>query len=218
MRNQRSGWQSNGTNHIAVAWLPIASLKLDSRNPRVHSAGQIKQIAQSIKTFGFNVPILIDANGNVVAGHGRILACKLLGWTEVRTISLRHLSGAQARAFVIADNRLSENSVWDERLLAEQLKELSLLDLDFALEDIGFDMGEIDLRIQGLETGSDDEDDAADAMPPSSGSAVTRAGDLWFLGKNRVYCGSAVKESAYVALMGNERAAMVITDHLGIWR
>jgi ParB-like chromosome segregation protein Spo0J len=131
MRNQGAGWPSNGTTHITVAWLPIASLKLDPRNPRVHSARQIRQVAQSIKTFGFNVPILIDGNGNVLAGHGRILASKLLGRTAVPTICLDHLTEAQARAFMIADNRLSENSVWDESLLAEQLKELSLLDLDF---------------------------------------------------------------------------------------
>ena len=91
----------------------------------------MRQIARSIESFGFNVPVLVDGQLRVIAGHGRVMACQLLGWTEVPTICLDHLSEAQAKAFMIADNRLTENSVWDDRLLAEQLKELSILDLDF---------------------------------------------------------------------------------------
>ena len=106
----------------------LRELKLDQANPRLHSPSQVKQIGRSIEAFGFNAPVLIDRDGKVVAGHGRILACKLLGWTEVPTICLDHLTEAQARAFMIADNRLTENSTWDDRLLAEQLQELSLLD------------------------------------------------------------------------------------------
>ena len=195
-----------------VVYRPISELKLDPRNPRVHSARQVRQIARSIGAFGFNVPVLVDANGNVIAGHGRILACKLLGLSEVPTICLDHLTNAQVRAFMIADNRLTENSVWDERMLAEQLKELSILDLDFALEDTGFEMGEIDIHIQGLDAAHDREDDPGDAMPKSSGWPVSRAGDLWILGKNRVYCGNALEEPAYAALMCGEQAAMVISD------
>jgi ParB-like chromosome segregation protein Spo0J len=111
------------------------------------------------------VPVLIDAERKVIAGHGRIMACKELGWTKVPTISLEHLSEAQARAFMIADNRLTENSVWDDRLLAEQLKELSVLDLDFSLETTGFGMGEIDLRIEGLSSPADlDEADDLESV------------------------------------------------------
>ena len=95
------------------------------------------------------MPVLVDAGRKVIAGHG-IMACKILGWSEVPTICLEHLSEAQAKAFTIADNRLTENSLWDDRLLAEQLKELSVLDLDFSLEATGFEMGDIDLRIEGL--------------------------------------------------------------------
>ena len=100
----------------------------------------------------------------MIAGHGRVLAALLLGWTEVPTICLDHLSEAQARAFMIADNRLAENSTWDDRLLAEQLKGLSELELDFSLEATGFEMGEIDLRIEGL-SGEPEDDDPADALP-----------------------------------------------------
>jgi ParB-like chromosome segregation protein Spo0J len=197
---------------VQVIYRPISELKLDPNNPRAHSPRQVRQIARSIESFGFNVPVLVDANGKVIAGHGRILACQLLGHAEVPTISLEHLSEAQARAFTIADNRLTENSTWDDRLLAEQLKELSELELDFTLEVTGFDMGEIDLRIEGL-AAEPEEDDPADALPePRSGSPVTRPGDLWLLDRHRVYCASALEESSYAALMQAEKAAMVFTD------
>jgi len=126
---------------------------------------------------------------------------------------LEHLSEAQAKAFMIADNRLTEISVWDDRLLAEQLKELSVLDLDFSLETTGFEMGEIDLRIEGLTTTSEADKDHADVVPVASiGPAVSRRGDLWLLGDHRVYCGTALDETAYVTLMHDEQAAMVFTD------
>jgi DNA modification methylase len=130
-----------------------------------------------------------------------------------RAIRLDHLTEAQAEAFMIADNRLTEISVWDDRLLAEQLKELSELDLDFSLEATGFQMGEIDLRIEGLTAASADERDPADALPAvRTGPAVSRSGDLWLLGQHRVLCGSALDEPAYAALMADRRAAMIVTD------
>ncbi len=187
-------------------------MKLDLRNPRQHSPQQIRQIARSIEAFGFNVPVLVDANMKVIAGHGRVMACQQLGIEQLPTIRLEHLTEAQARAFMIADNRLTENSVWDDRLLAEQLKELSALDLDFSIEATGFEIGEIDLRIEGLTTESDGED-PADALPVVRAErAISRAGDLWLLGRHRVYCGDALDEAAYATLMQGERAAMVITD------
>jgi DNA modification methylase len=208
----------NGDRHkartqITVVYRPIAELKPDSKNPRRHNPRQIRQIARSIQAFGFNVPVLVDAQFKVIAGHGRLSACRELGWTEVPTIRLEHLSEAQAKAFMIADNRLTDTSVWDDRLLAEQLKELSLLDLDFSLETTGFEMGEIDLRIEGLTASSEadeDHDDVAPAAP--AGPAVSRQGDLWLLGDHRLYCGSALDETAYVTLMNGEQAAMVFTD------
>jgi hypothetical protein len=158
------------------------------------------------------VPVLTDARGKVIAGHGRVLAARLLGWSEVPTICLDHLSEVQARAFMIADNRLAENSTWDDRLLAEQLKGLSELELDFSLDVTGFEMGEIDLRIEGL-VAEPEGDDPADALPePQSGSPVSRPGDLWLLDRHRVYCASALEEVSYAALMQAEKAAMVFTD------
>ena len=128
-------------HRLVVTDHQISKLKLNPKNPRAHSPRQIRQLARSIETFGFLVPVLVDGHGNVLAGHGRILAAQLLGWTEVPVISAGHLSENQARAFMIADNRLTENSVWDPRLLAQHLKELSKLELDFSLEVTGFDDG-----------------------------------------------------------------------------
>jgi DNA modification methylase len=198
---------------IAVTYLPISVLKLDPRNPRAHSKRQVRQIARSIGAFGFNVPVLIDANNYVIAGHGRIMACRLLGWTEVPTVRLAHLTEAQARAFMIADNRLSEISVWDDRILAEQLKELSVLELDFSLEATGFEMGEIDLRIEGLTTHSEGRAALEDECPTlPAGPPVTRTGDLWLLGSHRVLCGNALDPAVYPVLMQGVRAQMVFID------
>jgi hypothetical protein len=198
---------------VQVIYRPLSALKLDPKNPRAHNPRQVRQIARSIEAFGFNVPVLVDAKAKVIAGYGRILACQLLGWTEVPTICLEHLSDAQAKAFMLADNRLTENSVWDDRLLAEQLKELSELELDFSLEVTGFEMGEIDLRIESLEPDPNSQDDPAD-LPAAKpvGPPISRLGDLFLLGRHRVYCGSALEQDSYTALMGEQRAAMVFTD------
>src|SRR5271169_6129434 len=128
------------------------------------------------------------------------------------TLCLDHLTPAQVRAFRIADNRLTEIATWDDRLLAQQLKDLSLLGLDFSLELTGFEMGEIDLRIASLEDVPDQADDPADALPKfSTQPPVSKIGDLWMLGRHRLLCGSALDVAAFTALMGEERAATVIT-------
>jgi DNA modification methylase len=191
----------------------IAELTLDPKNPRVHSRQQIRQIARSIEVFGFNVPVLIDAQDGVIAGHGRVLAARKLGLREVPTICLAHLTETQRRAFQIADNRLTENASWDERLLGAQLKALAEVNLEFSLEVTGFAMAEIDLAIEGLAPATEGEDDPADAVAhPPSGPPVSRAGDLWLLGPHRVYCGNALDEHAYKIIMEQQRASMAITD------
>jgi DNA modification methylase len=207
------GSPSSVAVRIAVAYLPIDQLVPNPKNPRQHSVRQVRQIAKSITTFGFISPIVIDAGRNVIIGHGRWQAAKQIGLTEVPTIQVEHLSRAQLVALTIADNRLTETSSWDERLLAEQLKELSELDLDFDIESTGFEMGEIDLRIESLESGGDSQDDPADTIPPMpERPPVSRTGDLWLLGRHRLGCGSALDRRAYGALMDGERADLVFTD------
>src|SRR5262249_19155988 len=151
--------------------------------------------------------------GKVIAGHGRALACREIGITEVPTICLDHLTPAQARAFMIADNRLTEIASWDDRLLAEQLKDLSLVGLDFSVDLIGFEMAEIDLRIASLDEVPDPADDPTDAVPElPAGSPLSKLGDLWLLGPHRVLCGNALDATDFVTLMDGERAGMVFTD------
>jgi len=197
---------------LEVIYRMIDEIKPDPANARRHSGKQIRKLADSIETFGFNVPVLVDAELNAVAGHARLAACRLLGLAEVPTLCLDHLSPAQLRAFMLADNRLTELAQWDDRLLAQQLKDLSLLGLDFSLEVTGFEMAEIDLRIESLEHLPSPDDDPADALPGPANPPLSKIGDLWMLGNHRVLCGSALDAAAFTALMGDERAAMVFTD------
>ena len=190
---------------LDIIYPRIAELKPDPANPRHHTKKQIRQIADSIETFGFNVPILVDCDGKIIAGHGRYDAARLIGMTDVPTLCLDHLTAAQARAFMIADNRLADSSAWDDRLLAEQLKDLSLLGLDFDIEVTGFEIGEIDLRIASLE--KPPRKKKPPAVPP-----LSRIGDVWILGRHRVLCGDALDPAALIALMEKEPAAIVFTD------
>jgi DNA modification methylase len=205
---------STGQRRLEIIPQPLAELKPDPANPRRHSKKQIRQIAKSISVFGFNMPVLVDAELNVIAGHGRLLACRELGIDEVPTLCLDHLTPAQVRAFRIADNKLTENATWDDHLLAEQLRDLSLSGLDFDIEVTGFEMGEIDLRIASLEDPpAEDKADPADVVPEiAAGPPVSKPGDMWLLGPHRVGCGNALDPSAFTALMGEDRAAMVFTD------
>jgi len=213
LRLTSSVYNPKESTNLKIVYCRIDTLKPDPANPRRHTKRQIRQIADSIKTFGFNVPILIYRDGNVVAGHGRLLACRLLGITEVPTLCLDHLTAAQARVFMIADNRLTEIAAWDDQLLAQQLKELSLSGLDFNIEVTGFEMGEIDLRIASLDDPIEATDDPADVVPDvSAGPPLSKIGDLWLLGPHRVLGGDARDPASFAALMGEERAAMVFTD------
>lgn len=193
-----------------VIRLPIDTIHPDPKNPRVHTKRQIRQIANSIEAFGFNVPLLIDRNHQLIAGHGRLEACQLLGWTEVPTIALDHLSPAQARAFMVADNRLTDNSTWDDQLLAESLKELSEMDLDFKLDAIGFELAEIDLRIEQMDEGDEPEEEVEPPAP--NAIPISKLGDLWLLNDHRLLCGNALLASDYTAVLGPNKAHVVFTD------
>src|SRR5215469_6477699 len=212
-RNYHINKDVSASRSLAVIYRAIDQIKPDSANPRRHTRKQIRQIANSVAAFGFNVPILIDRHDNVIAGHGRLAAVCQLGWSEVPTLCLDHLSPAQVRAFMIADNRLCELSTWNDRLLAEQLKELSVHGLDFNIEITGFEIGEIDLRIASLDEPPERDDDPGDAVPEvPDGPAVSKLGDVWLLDSHRVLCGNALEAAAFGALMGEERAATVFTD------
>jgi hypothetical protein len=205
----------NVRGRISITYRHIDELKLNSRNPRKHSPRQIRLLAKSIGAFGFIVPILIDHEGMLVAGEARFLAGRKAGVSEVPTISVQHLTPVQVQAFIIADNRLSELAEWDDRVLGEQLKELSVLNLEFDLDATGFEFAEIDPRVASLATLPEGPDPADELpMPPQAGPAICQPEDLWHLGPHRLYCGNSIEEPSYVALMGGERAAMVFTDPL----
>jgi DNA modification methylase len=197
---------------LAIESLSVTSLRPDPKNARIHSGKQVQQIARSIEDFGFNVPVLVDAQLRVIAGHGRLRACEVLGITEVPTIKLEHLSEHQVRAFMIADNRLTENAQWDDQLLGEQLKILSEAEIDFTLEATGFEMGEIDVFIENLSPATAGQSDPADAVAEPSTMQVSQPDDLWELGKNRLLCGNALVANNYEKLLGNQKAEMVFTD------
>jgi DNA modification methylase len=199
-------------SRFAIQYRPVDTLRLDPLNPRAHSQKQIAQVAESIRTFGFNVPVLIDDDNKIIAGHGRVFACKLLGIAEIPTICLSHLSPEQIKAFMIADNKLTENSTWNEVMLGEQLKSLSEIDLTFSLEATGFEMGEIDVLIEGLSQRDDVAQDPADDLPEQSEVSVSAPGDCWQLGNHRVLCGDALQTASYDRLMAQQLAAVVFTD------
>jgi DNA modification methylase len=194
-----------------VAYLPIGSIVPDPSNPRKHSPEQIRAIARSIKAFGFNAPILVDKANRIVAGHGRLDAANLLGLAEAPVIRLDHLSERQAKAFMLADNKLTDRSSWDDRKVAIVLKELSDITLDFEIRATGFEPPEIDLRIQSLES-PNASTESSDEVEVPDGPPVSRPGDLWTLGKHRLLCGNALDPQAYDALLAGEKAAAVFTD------
>jgi DNA modification methylase len=197
---------------LSFQYVPVESLQLNPQNPRLHSDKQLGRLATSIRTFGCIVPILINGQLHVIAGHGRVLACRSIGMKEVPAIQVEHLSEQQKQAFMLADNRLAEKSEWDERLLGEQLKILAEVELNFPIEATGFEMAEIDLRIENLDPAIQGENDPADALPESSPIHVSRPGDTWELGGHRVGCGNALAFAAYQRLMSDRKANVVFTD------
>ncbi len=195
----------------SITYQSISALQPDARNPRTHSKRQIRRIADSIRTFGFTNPILVDERGQVMAGHARLEAAKRLGLSQVPTIRLGDLSAAQKRAYLIADNRLAELSGWDEELLAIELQTLTTIDLDFDIEITGFETAEIDTLIAGLNgAGNEDEADRLPAIDDTP--AITRPGDLWRLGRHRLLCADAARTSSYDHLLDGKIAQMVFTD------
>jgi len=198
-------------HNLAIEQTPISALRSRAYNARIHSKRQIRQIADSIKRFGFCNAILVDDDLTILAGHGRVAAAQLLNLEFVPTVRLSHLSDADKRAYVIADNRLAEKSGWDRNLLALELQEL--IDIGFEVELTGFETPEIDLLLdEGLEA-SGLTPSAEDQLPNKSKAPPTsRLGDLWALGKHRLLCGDARDPARYTQLLGGKSADLICTD------
>lgn len=189
-----------------------SELKPYERNARTHSPKQISQIAASIREFGFNNPVLVDCDGGIIAGHGRVEAAKKLGLETVPCVRLDHLTDAQKRAYILADNRLAEKAGWDREIIAIELQHLTEIDIDFDITLTGFEMAEVDLLL-GADQGVEAKDDPADQVPSvATGPAVTRPGDIWQIGRHRLICGDALDPEIYTHLLADEKAQMVFTD------
>jgi hypothetical protein len=187
----------------------VRDLKPNLKNARTHSRQQIEQIARSIDQFGFNSPILVDNGNQILAGHGRVEAAKLLGLDRIPALKIEHLSAVDKRAYVLADNKLAEQASWSKEILRIELQELT--NLDFEVELTGFSAGEIDVLLGSQDAGSEDADDALPEEQPNT-CAVTRPGDCWQAGDHLLVCGDAREEATYRQLMSGEKAAYAITD------
>jgi len=200
------------TPHMArnIEIWPVSRLVPYDRNSRTHTDAQVAQVAASIIEFGFTNPILVDGTNGIIAGHCRLRAAQLLKLTEVPVIPLDHLSEAQKRAYIIADNKLAELAGWDEEMLKLELGELR--NEEFNLELIGFSQEEIDdlldLGEEGGKAGLTDDDDAPDVAE----NPVSQPGDLWILGNHRLMCGDSVVLTDVERLMGGAKADLVFTD------
>lgn len=190
-----------------IEQIATESLVPYARNARTHSEAQVQQIAGSINEYGFTNPVLIDADNGIVAGHGRVLAAQTLGLGKVPCIRLAHLTDAQRRAYVLADNKLALNAGWDDALLAVEFADLAAMGFDLTLT--GFTMGEIEvLTPEQIPAGLTDED----AVPEVQPDPISKLGDVWLLGKHRVMCGDSTSLDAVDALMNGDKADLVFTD------
>jgi DNA modification methylase len=197
--------------HAAIEHRAPGSLRPYARNARTHSRKQIRQIADSIRRFGFTNPVLISDDGEIIAGHGRVEAAKLLDLETVPTLRLSHLSEAERRAYVLADNKLAQNAGWDPDLLALELH--ALIELDFDVSLTGFSTAEIDLTLDAArERDPTGESGPEDDIPPVGDIAVCRPGEVWRLGRHRLLCGDARDPAGYDQLMQGGRADLVFTD------
>jgi DNA modification methylase len=196
---------------LKVTYQQVNGLRPFTQNARTHTKHQLRQIAESIRVFGFTNPILIDKENTIVAGHGRVEAAKTLGMSQIPTIRLENLNEDQIRAYILADNKLAENAGWDTSILAIELQHLLTLDCaDFDVTITGFEVPEIDIILEEAQESSA----ALEAIPEANLNTpvVTQPGDLWLLGKHRIVCGNALHDDSYRTLLGKMRATVAFTD------
>ena len=194
---------------LTLEYRPVDSLIPYARNARQHSDTQVAQIAASIREFGWGAPILVDGQNNVIAGHGRLLAARKLGMTEVPVVPLDHLTDTQRRALIIADNKIGENASWEDELLGIELAELKAVGFDLGLT--GFSQDEWEALIaEGEPAAAGLTDD--DSVPEVAENPVSKTGDVWLLGEHKLLCGDATKAQNYRLLLGEELVDMTFTD------
>ena len=190
-----------------IEWMSVETLIPYAKNARTHSDEQVAQIAGSIKEFGFNNPVLVDKDNSIIAGHGRLMAARKLGMDKVPVVQLGHMTEAQRKAYVLADNRIALNSGWDTSMLSLELQELKD-DIDLSL--LGFDADELDALLNPIDEteGLTDED----AVPDVPDEPKTKLGDIYILGNHRLMCGDSTSITDVEKLMDGKKADMVFTD------
>jgi DNA modification methylase len=193
-------------NKPQIEHLALDALVPYARNSRTHSPEQVAQIAGSIREFGFTNPVLIDADGGIIAGHGRVMAARKLGLDEVPCIRLTHLTETQKRAYVIADNKLALNAGWDEEMLRLELGELREADVDLSL--VGFTEEEIGVLLAEKTEGETDPDE----VPEPPVDPVTVLGDVWVLGKHRIACGDCTDADVVAKALNGVQPHLMVTD------
>ena len=198
----------NNHSKLTVVRRSAVDLKPYPRNARRHSRKQLRKIAESLERFGWTNPILVDENGMVLAGHGRLEAARMLGWDTVETICLAGFSEQEKRAYILADNRIAEEAGWDRELLAIEFS--TLIEGGFEVEASGFDTIEVD-RILSFDVADEPDEERVD-LPDASEVAVSRLGDVWTIGDQTATCGNARDPAAYRRILRDERAQMVFTD------
>lgn len=191
---------------LQIEYWPIERVIPFARNARTHSPGQVAEIAGSIRAFGFANPILVGAEGDLIAGHGRLAAARQLGLTEVPVVVLAGLSDLQRRQLVLADNRIALNAGWDMEMLKLELTELSLLGAD--LSALGFSEKELATALNGSGAGLTDEDE----VPAVTQTAIACPGDIWCLGAHRIACGDSTDADLTAALLAGAVPQLMITD------
>ena len=185
----------------------ISKLVPYANNSRTHSKEQLKKLQSSIREFGFVNPILIDRKYNIIAGHGRVLAAKEDGLENVPCVFVDHLTEAQKKAYIIADNRLAEDAGWDNELLAVELE--GLKELDFDIDLIGFDEAELNMILSSDRDVQEDDFDVDEALKEPT---MSQQGDLWLLGRHRVLCGDSTKMDSVTQVMDDKKANLIVTD------
>lgn len=195
---------------LTVVYTPLDTLTEYPNNPRQHDTKQLIKIQNSIEKFGFINPILVDEHNEIIAGHARLAAARLAHLPQVPVIRLGHLSAAQKKAYRIADNKLAELGTWSVENLQLEFQELEKLDLDFSLGITGFDMGDIDLILEGKEAKTDPKANNIPFIPDNE--VVSKEGDIWILGEHRIICGNSLQKDTLSQLMEDKKADMVFTD------
>jgi DNA modification methylase len=195
----------DGSGNLAIDYRPIGDLIPYARNARTHSEAQVALIAGSIREYGFTNPVLVDGENGIIAGHGRVMAARKLGLARVPVIELAHLTEAQKRAYILADNKLAEQAGWDRELLALELGDLQDMAVDVA--SLGFDAGELDALLRSGEADPREED-----IPEAPAVPVSRPGDLWLLGNHWLICGDATDAGTVAKVLNGVQPHLMVTD------